>query len=172
MTAMHERFDDFEIRPFTRDDVASITRHANDERVARQMRDRFPHPYAADDARAFFDLVARGESDAFAIAGPDGAFGTIGFQRRADVERFTAEVGFWLGATHWGRGIATRAVVAFVDWLFTTTDLERLEAVVFETNPASARVLEKAGFERESRRRRSIHKGGRMLDSTVFVRFR
>lgn len=169
---MRARFDDFEIRPFVRDDVASIARHANDERVARQMRDRFPHPYSIEDARIFFDVVARGELDAFALADPDGAFGTIGYQRQADVQHLTAEVGFWLGAAYWGRGIATRAVVALGDWLFASTDLERLEAVVFETNPASARVLEKAGFTLESRRCRSIHKRGRLLDSSVFVRFR
>jgi RimJ/RimL family protein N-acetyltransferase len=65
-----------------------------------------------------------------------------------------------------------RALEVFVPWAFERFDLVRIEAGVFETNPASARALEKAGFAREARLARSVIKEGRVLDRLLYVRFR
>jgi len=81
-------------------------------------------------------------------------------------------VGYWLGEPYWGKGIATSAVRALVDYAFKTFDLVRLEAVVFEWNPASMRVLEKTGFTLESRMRKSVTKDGQTIDSFKYVLIR
>jgi RimJ/RimL family protein N-acetyltransferase len=65
-----------------------------------------------------------------------------------------------------------RVLAAFVPWAFDRFELERIEAGVFETNPASARVLEKAGFALESRQKRYVIKDGKILDRLLYVRFR
>jgi RimJ/RimL family protein N-acetyltransferase len=161
------------VRSYVAADAAALARHANNAAVARGLRDRFPHPYTRVDAETFLRGIASGpaESD-FAIASPDEVIGGIGVQRQHDVHRLTAEIGYWLGEPFWGRGIATRAVSAVSDWLFATTSLERLFACVFETNPASTRVLEKAGYQLEGRMRRAVFKDGRVFDQLLFARLR
>jgi RimJ/RimL family protein N-acetyltransferase len=161
------------VRSYVAADAAALARHANNPAVARGLRDRFPYPYTRADAETFLRGVGAAaiESD-FAIASPSEVIGGIGVQRQHDVHRLTAEIGYWLGQPFWGRGIATRAVVAMSAWLFATTPLERLFACVFETNPASARVLEKAGYQLEGRMRRAVYKDGRILDQLLFARLR
>ena len=57
------------------------------------------------------------------------------------------EIGYWLGAKHWGKGYATEAVRALIDHAFTDLDHEALQSAARVTNPASRRVLEKCGFQ-------------------------
>ena len=90
--------------------------------------------------------------------------GGIGLIPGEDVYRFSAEVGFWLGVDSWGQGFATEAVSAFCDHVFATTGFTRLGARVFDGNPASGRVLVKAGFALEGGSRKAAFKGGRHLD--------
>jgi len=74
-----------------------------------------------------------------------------------------------VGEPFWGRGIATRAVRALTEWVFATTPVVRIYAHVFEWNPASARVLEKVGFELEGRMRRSVMKEGKIIDQLMYA---
>ncbi len=155
-------------------DVDALARHANDREVWLNLRDRFPHPYTREDARRWIALCADEplHSTHLAIEVDGSAVGAVGFDRREDVHRLTAEIGYWLGRAVWGRGIATRALAAATRHAFERHDLERLEAAVFEWNPASARVLEKAGYEREGRLRRFVLKDGRLGDALLYARLR
>jgi ribosomal-protein-alanine N-acetyltransferase len=85
------------------------------------------------------------------------------------VERISAELGYWLGETYWGRGVMTEAVRAFTDWGIATFSLTRIYALPYATNLASVRVLEKAGFVYEGRLRRSAIKRGQVLDQLVYA---
>jgi ribosomal-protein-alanine N-acetyltransferase len=91
---------------------------------------------------------------------------------KEDVDRISAELGFWLGEPFWGRGIMTEAVRAFVPWAFERFSLSRIYAQVFAFNTGSARVLEKAGFILEATLRRSAIKDGMITDQFQFVRLR
>ena len=84
-----------------------------------------------------------------------------------DVERCSAEVGYWLGEPHWGRGIATRALLGFTRFAFAAYGVERLFAVPLATNTASCRVLEKAGYRLEGRMHRSAVKDGVVQDQAL-----
>jgi RimJ/RimL family protein N-acetyltransferase len=75
----------------------------------------------------------------------------------------------WLGPPFWGRGVATEALRAVTDYAFTTLDICRLEAGVFDWNPASARVLEKAGDVLEGRFRLAVTKAGRTGDRLLYA---
>src|SRR6266446_2675629 len=99
----------------------------------------------------------------FAIAVDDLAAGAIGFVLQSDVERVSAEVGYWLGESFWGRGIATEAVVGITRHAIEYHGLTRLFAVPFAYNTASCRVLEKAGYVLEAQLRRSAIKDGRIV---------
>ena len=97
------------------------------------------------------------------------AIGGIGLRLGTDVFRRSAEIGYWLGEPFWGRGIATEAAAARSrQYAFEYFDLCRLEAGVFEWNPASMRVLEKAGYSREGRARLGVTKDGRTGDRVLY----
>jgi RimJ/RimL family protein N-acetyltransferase len=161
------------VRPFAAADAAALVKYANNRAVWLTLRDRFPHPYTGDDASAFLRLATSQQPPTdLAIATDDEAIGGIGLQRQNDVHRLTAEIGYWLGEPFWGRGIATRAVRAVSEWAFATMPIERLYACVFATNPASARVLDKAGYQLEGRLRRAVVKDGRVLDQLLYAAVR
>ena len=77
-----------------------------------------------------------------------------------------------MGQPFWERGIATAALMAISDYAFAEFDLVRLYGYVYEGNPASCRVMEKAGCVREGRLRRSIFKRGRIMDQFLYARVR
>ena len=160
------------IRQFRRGDVDAIARHANNLEVARQLRDRFPHPYTRDDARRFVRMATETDDDPrFLAIEVDGeAAGTIGVVAGSDVERYSGEIGYWLGEPFWGRGIATEAVTLLTAHAFEHSNLLRLFALPFADNIPSARVLEKAGYVREALLRASAVKYGRPRDQWLYAR--
>ena len=151
-------------------DRDAIVRHANNRNVSINLRDRFPHPYTANDARRWLEsVVGRDPETNFAIAVADEAVGGIGFTVQDDVAHRSAEIGYWLGEEFWGRGIATDALIAVTDYAFANYDLCRLYAHVFEWNQPSARVLEKAGYVFEGRLRKSVTKEGKTIDQLMYA---
>jgi RimJ/RimL family protein N-acetyltransferase len=96
--------------------------------------------------------------------------GGIGFSVQTDVGHRSAEIGYWLGEEYWGRGIVTQALVAVSEYAFSHHDLCRLYAHVFEWNPASARVLEKASYVFEGRLKKSVTKDGKTIDQLIYAR--
>lgn len=158
------------LRPWRRGDEASLARHANDRAVWRNLKDTFPHPYTLRDAEEWIARNLDAEWLAnFAITVDDAAVGGIGIEPGTGVDRRSAEIGYWLAEPFWGRGIATAALKAVTEWAFSTYDLVRLHAGVYEWNPASARVLEKAGYTLEGRLRRSVTKDGVTMDKLLYA---
>jgi RimJ/RimL family protein N-acetyltransferase len=104
----------------------------------------------------------------FAIAVEDEAVGGIGFTVLTDVERVSAEIGYWLGEPFWGRGIVTEALAAVTRYAIDTCRLTRVYALPFAHNTASCRVLEKAGYTLECRLRRSAIKDGLIVDQLQY----
>jgi len=98
------------------------------------------------------------------------AVGGIGVHPGQDVYPHTATVGYWLGEQFWRRGIMTEVVTAVTDLCFDNFPLRRISAEVFANNPASARVLEKAGFTFEGRLKNNVMKDGQVLDSLLCAR--
>ena len=159
------------VRDWRVEDASSLARHANNRRIWLMVRDRFPSPYTVEDAEHWVRHCVRAlPATDFAIEVDGEAAGGIGVVLCDDVERISAELGFWLGETVWGRGVMTDAVSAFAPWAFERFNLQRIYAHVFERNPASAHVLEKAGFSREARLRRAVIKEGEVLDEWLYAR--
>jgi RimJ/RimL family protein N-acetyltransferase len=158
------------LRPWRRGDEASLAQHADNSAVSRNLKDTFPHPYTLADAEAWIGRNVDAERlTNFAIIVDDAAVGGIGIIAGTDVDRRSAEIGYWLAEPYWGRGIATAALRAVTEWAFATFDLVRLQADVYEWNPASARVLEKAGYTLEGRQRKGVTKDGVTMDRLVYV---
>jgi len=159
------------IRPWRLQDAESLARHANNRNVWIALRDHFPHPYSIGDAHTFLKSVIDSEPvTLFCVEVNGAAVGGIGIRIGVDVHRQTAELGYWLGQEFWRRGIITEAVAVFADFCFEEFQLRRIYAEPFANNPASARVLEKAGFALEGRLKNNVIKDGKVLDSLLYAR--
>jgi ribosomal-protein-alanine N-acetyltransferase len=157
------------LRPWQASDVASLVREANNRNVWLGLRDQFPHPYTPAAARGWIaSTLTERPPPMLAIAVGGEAVGGIGVVAGRDVNRHTGEIGYWLGESYWGRGIATAAVRGFVPYAASAFGLRRLHAKIFANNPASCRVLEKCGFVREGVLREHALKDGRYLDEIVY----
>ena len=159
-----------QIRSWQLADLDSLVEHANNRKIWLNLRDGFPHPYRKSDGREFLRRmrISRPETT-FAIAVNGEAIGGVGFSLREDVERVSAEVGYWLGEKFWGRGIATESLVAITRHAIETHQVTRLFAVPFAWNVASCRVLEKAGYVLEARLRQSAVKDGQLTDQMQYA---
>jgi len=160
------------LRPWRPDDLDSLVANASHADVSGGLRDRFPYPYTGDDGRAWLARAVDESDRAWAIEIDGAAVGGVSLHPGTDVHRHSAELGYWLGHSHWGHGIMTAIVRAFADRAMSTFRLYRLYAAVYENNPASMRVLEKAGFEREGVQKSAVVKRGRLLDVFVYARVR
>lgn len=159
------------VRPWHLSDAGALARHANSIEVARQLRDRFPHPYLKSHALAFIRAAEAVHPPSNLAIEVDGeAAGGIGFVRSTDIERYSAEIGYWLGMAHWGRGIVTEALVLVTEHVFRELDVLRLYALPFADNAGSIRVLEKAGYVREGILRSSSVKYGQPRDQAIYAR--
>lgn len=159
-----------ELRPFQSGDAPSIASLANDRDIWINLRDRFPHPYEITHAEAYIAHVSKLEPPrSLAISVETRAVGSIGLILGSDIERVNAEIGYWLGKPYWGRGILSAALGAMTQYAIKEFKLTRVFAVPFVRNPASSRVLEKAGFIREGLMKQSAIKDGIVEDQYLYA---
>jgi RimJ/RimL family protein N-acetyltransferase len=126
------------------EDAKAIAMLANDRRIAENTA-HIPHPYRVADAEAFIERANTDTQTNLLITLADGTLaGACGF---GTADGGTPEIGYWLGVTFWGAGLATEAVRAMIDHAFTDAGHDVLQAGARVTNPASRRVLEKCGFQ-------------------------
>lgn len=158
------------LRRWRASDAASLVRHANNLNVSRNLRDRFPYPYTHKDAQTFLTAASSEDPQTnFAIEVAGESVGGLGYVPGTDVERYAAEVGYWLGEACWGRGIVTEALALFTRYAFAELGLLRLFALPLADNIASVRVLEKAGYSAEGILRSSCVKFGEPRNQVVYA---
>ncbi len=126
------------------EDAKTIAKLANDRRIAENTA-RIPHPYGLADAKQFITWAAENDEEVVFAVTLDGT--VIGACGVGTIDGVTPEVGYWLGVRYWGKGYATEALRAVIDFAFEEFDYEALHAAARVTNPASRRVLEKCGFQ-------------------------
>ena len=137
------------------------------------MRDGFPYPYTLENAENFLSSVSKQNPITFyAIATPEEAIGGIGVSINTDVHRLTAELGYWLAESYWGKGIMTEAVSTFTDYAFEHFGLLRIYAKPYANNVASCKVLQKAGFLLEGRMKKNVIKDGQILDQFLYAKIK
>ena len=166
---------EFTLRPWRETDAASIARYADNAKIAANLRDVFPWPYAHQDAVDFVTDCVRNEGRGQlcrAIIWNGEAVGSISLILGTDVYRRSAELGYWLAEPFWGLGIMTAAVKEMCALGFGAWDIVRIHAEPFARNAASRRVLEKAGFTLEGILRRSVCKNDEMQDACIYALLR
>lgn len=161
--------ENYVVRTWEPGDAQSLARHINNKKIWDCCRDGLPSPYRQEDAYDFLAKIRQQMEIAdFCVVVDGAAVGGIGFVPQTDVERYNAEVGYWLSEEYWNRGIMSGVVRDAVHYYMTNTEIVRVFARVYGRNIASVRVLEKTGFRKVGMMRNSFCKNGELIDSLYF----
>ena len=159
------------LRRFTVGDATDVQRLAGDAAVADTTLS-IPHPYppgAAEDWIVGHDAQFEAMTGAvFAVTKENGEVmvGSIGVH--VDNEHRHGEIGYWIGQPFWGQGYASAALRLMTKYCFSSLGLHRVYAHHMARNPASGRVMQKAGLRREGLLREHIVKAGRHEDIVIY----
>lgn len=164
----------FALRPWRPGDAESLATQADNRNVWTNLRSRFPRPYTAEVARAWIGRCLSGHDRGLQLAiDVDGlAVGGVSVDVVTAKTPRIGELGYWLGEEFWGRGIGGEAVRLVCPVAYERLTLDRLRATVRESNTASLRILERAGFAAQSRMRRSDRRPGSAVVEIVYARDR
>ena len=161
-----------EIRAFSIDDAEELAAALNNKKILNNLRDGIPFPYTVNDARDYINATLNADKDkeyVFGIVADDRVIGCTGVFRKDNVHSRTAEVGYYVAESYWGKGIGTCALKKVCDFVFKSTDIVRIFAEPFAYNEASCRILEKAGFSLEGILRKNAVKNGKVLDMKLYA---
>jgi len=161
-----------DIRPWKIEDAPSIAKTLNNKKVQDNLRDGIPFPYSVSDAEEYIEKTLNADINTtymWAITVDEVVAGSIGVFRRDNVHRLTAEVGYYIGEEHWGKGIMTEAIKKACAYIFEKTDIVRIFAEPYSTNAASCRALEKAGFTYEGLLRSNAIKNDKIVDMKMYA---
>ena len=164
---------DVKLRGFKESDIFTMAEMANNEKISRNLRDGFPHPYTLKHAEEFIrKFMDQDPVTFFAIEYKGEHVGNISLVKGKDVYRKSAEIGYFIGEKSWNKGIATRAVNLITDYGFKHLDINRIQTGVYEHNLASQRVLEKCGFVREGVFLQAVFKQDKFWNEVRYAKVR
>ena len=163
-------FEGIVLRPWSINDAGDLAVIADNKKVADNLRDGFPNPYYLKDAISWLNLILPDNDPPryFAITLDRRLIGSIGIITKSDIYRKNIEIGYFLSEEHWGKGIATKAIMAATSYAFKDFDIVRVYAEPFADNPGSRRALAKAGFTLEATLKRNVIKNGIIKDSCIY----
>ncbi|MEG1617150.1 MAG: GNAT family protein [Bacteroidales bacterium] len=160
--------DDIVIRDWKPSDAAALATNLNHPEVVRYLGETIPFPYTIRHARVFIGMTNCCENKlAKAIVVNDEVVGSISLTPKDDIFRLDAELGFFLGKNHWGKGIMHRAIQKMTRFAFENFDLVRIHCQVIEENLQSIKVLQKAGFKQEGILRNAAFKDGQLMNTCL-----
>jgi RimJ/RimL family protein N-acetyltransferase len=160
------------LRMPTLDDAPRVQQLADDYEVAKMLA-LLPYPYTLQDAYSFISMVREdwesGDTYTFAIMhkAEDALIGVIGLGNNR--RHLRGEMGYWIGQPYWGQGYASEAARRVIQFGFETLGLERISATHFAHNPASGRVMQKAGMRYEGLLRGHFIKWGQPVDMAQYA---
>ena len=136
------------LRPPVKEDAATLECYLSDRRIAETTA-AIPHPYPRGGALDWMTMVdgrwADGTAATFVVVRRDNGkiLGVISLMGKS---RSEMQAGYWIAVPFWGNGYATEALHRIVRYAFNHLGLPRLGARHFAHNPASGRVMLKAGL--------------------------
>lgn len=155
----------FKLRKWSKDDIPALAKYLNNKKIWDNCRDALPYPYTKKDAEQFIDFIEnQNEQYNYCIEINNEAAGNICFTRGTDVEKYNAELGYWLAEPYWKQGIMSKALKLAIEDYLSHSDTMLIYANVYEYNLASMKVLEKTGFHKCGIFSKACFKNGRFLD--------
>lgn len=152
------------LRPFEPADAPVVQREVSGAELARMFA--IPHPYPAGAALEWIATTKAGRDFAVVVRESGEVIGAITLS--LNEQHHGATLGYWCALSHWGHGYTTEAVRAVIGYGFGALALNRIYAECHGDNPASRRVLEKAGMRLEGRLRQHSFRMGRVADKLQF----
>jgi len=160
------------IRQWRIEDALDLAKALNNKKIQDNLRDGLPYPYTIEDAEEFIKAMLAADKETtypFAIVSDSAVVGSIGVFRCSNIHYRTAEMGYYVAESHWGRGIGTEIVKQTSNYIFENTDIIRIFAEPFSTNAASCRILEKAGFQFEGTLHKNAIKNGKAVNMKMYA---
>lgn len=160
------------LRKWRLTDAEAVAYYANNEKIARNLRNVFPYPYTLEDAGYYVKSCAENAEErqiCRAVVADGRAAGSLGIFCGSDVYEKSAELGYWLAEEYWGQGIMTAAVKQLCREAFERFDIVRIYAEPFADNIGSGKVLEKAGFVLEGVMKKGVFKNGQFHDYCMYA---
>lgn len=156
------------LRAPTLDDAPVIRRIVDHPDIAK-MTLSIRHPYPDDGAVKWINKLISSENTNYlfliTLKADKTIMGAIGIIPHPYFKR--ASLGYWLGLDYWSKGYASEAVRRMIDFGFESLDLARIEGEFFPENPASRRVMEKAGMQFEGIMRHYLQKNNFNKDNGI-----
>ena len=161
------------LRDYAPSDLDRLVELANNRNVSRYLVYTFPYPYTEADGRWWLSIGSL-ENGAITkgIEYRGNLVGTVGITPQIGWRSHLAEIGYWIGEEYWGLGIASSALQQMTDLAFANQGYSKLFAPVLAPNCASARVLEKNGYECEGILKQEVVKDGEFFDIRQYAKLR
>ena len=159
------------IRKWEMKDATELAATLNNKNIQDNLRDGLPYPYTEDDAKFYINEMLKADKNsvfAFAITTDNKVVGSIGVFRKDNIHSRTAEMGYYIAESFWGKGLGTCAIKQTCQYVFNNTDILRIFAEPFSYNIASCRILEKSGFKCEGVLRSNAVKNNQILDMKMY----
>ncbi|MFJ7666172.1 GNAT family N-acetyltransferase [Lysinibacillus sp. NPDC097195] len=159
------------LRLFKDTDAQQVSHYCNNYNIYKSTLN-LPFPYTLACAQTWianhekhYDLDKMFE---FAITDKQSGqlFGAIGISNHQQYKN--GEIAYWIAEEHWGKGYATEAAKALIEFVFTEKNYHRVYARYFKSNPASGKIMEKCGMHYEGTLKDHIYKNGTFEDIVFY----
>ncbi|MCK1993802.1 GNAT family N-acetyltransferase [Peribacillus muralis] len=163
------------LRLFQTSDATEVTKLCNNYNIYKNTL-YLPYPYSMEDALSWIEnhLHNFNDNSSYQFAITDKVtgklFGAIALSYNQNFNN--GEIAYWLGEEFWGKGYATEAGLAILEFAFTDKQYHKVFARHFSSNPASGRVLEKIGMRKEGVLREHIMKEKQYEDLVYYGIFK
>ncbi|MGC5746878.1 GNAT family N-acetyltransferase [Chryseobacterium sp. NFX27] len=155
------------------EDIPFVTEYLQD-RIFSDLTSNIPYPYTEEHAGVWVKMSRESFENntgyTFAVRTKEGKIiGAIGLHDRDDDK---AELGYWVGKPFWNQGYVTEAAIALIDFGFKVLEFNKIYATYFLHNPASGRIMEKIGMEKEALLKQHLKKEGEYFDVMMYSVFK
>lgn len=151
------------------EDFPFVTEYLQDK-IFSDVTSNIPYPYTGEHAKSWMKMSRESFENntgyTFAVRNKEGQIlGAIGLHDRDDDK---AELGYWMGKPFWNKGYITEAATALIDFGFNELQINKIYATYFLDNPASGRIMEKTGMEKEALLKQHLKKDGKYIDVMMY----
>jgi len=159
------------LRPYELSDAQRVSELCNNYNIYKSTL-TLPYPYPIESALAWIptheENFKNDKCYEFAIANKTTSelYGAVGLSNHKNNKN--GEIGYWIGEEYWGNGYATEALEAIIEFAFTEKGYHKVWGRFFAANPASGKVMQKAGMVKEGVLEEHIIKEGKYHDLVLY----
>jgi len=158
-----------EIRCLNEIDPYELAYHANNIHISQYLRNSFPYPYTIEHAMKYISHALDKQTYDFGIVYNGECIGCVSTLFHNDIYIKNCELGYWIGEKYWNKGIISIVIKMMCQYIFSNFSVHKIYAEVLRENKASARALEKNGFQLEACLKEHAFKNGKYYDILIYT---